>query len=129
MKNVFVAVAATLAIVAALLSSSLTAGQQSRQRFQYLQVEHFAEYSQSGPGTTGYRACVAEVSDWSCRNFERPSVTSRFPATGVALQPPADPALREVLATLGNEGWELVSTVDDTPDRDTGMAYVFKRPF
>ena len=60
----------------------------------------------------GYRACLAAAAEWSCREF-RPANTS-------------DSALRAVLATLGNEGWELVSAVkEDGPT--SALTYLFKR--
>ena len=62
---------------------------------------------------TAYRACRAAGSEWSCRDYPTPGA--------------ADAALRTMLATMGNEGWELVSAVDEGEQYD-GLTYLFKRP-
>ena len=66
----------------------------------------------------GYRACVARISEWVCQEF-----------------PPTEPStepLRNALVNLGNDGWELVSAVEDYPHFGTqfganGLTYLFKR--
>jgi hypothetical protein len=61
----------------------------------------------------GYRACVAGINQWTCREFS--------PAG-----PSAD-ALRTALVTLGNEGWELVSSVQEEDAPMHALTYLFKR--
>ena len=129
MKNVWTAVVAMLVIAAALSTSSLSARQQGSGQFEYLQLAPVSRYVDSGANRVthviGYRACIAEDADWSCRSFERTVIP---PPAGVQWPNPANEALGEALARLGREGWDLVSAVDDTPDREAGMVYVFKRP-
>ena len=64
----------------------------------------------------GYRACVAGTADWTCRDFQPP------------LNDSSNPALRLMLATLGNEGWEVVTAVPISEGALAGaMTYLFKR--
>ena len=84
--------------------------------FEYLRVTPFSVSVPIGLDRIslreGYRACLAAETEWSCREF-RPTTTS-------------DSALRTVLATLGAEGWELVSAVkEDGPT--AALTYLFKR--
>jgi hypothetical protein len=65
---------------------------------------------------SGYRACVAATPNWACRDFE-PTESSAA-------------ALSTALATLGTEGWELVSALDEDPESSYAkrLMYLFKRP-
>jgi hypothetical protein len=111
--------ASVIAFAIALFAPALTARAQSGARFEYLRVVEYYTAAPTlplgriGVGRLAYRACVAASPDWTCRNFEPTENT--------------DDALRMTLFTLGNDGWELVSAVDDTPERDNGLTYVFKR--
>lgn len=61
---------------------------------------------------------MATSAEWTCRKFE---------GEGDVMSA----ALRSALATLGQEGWELVSAVDERHDRNSvfgGLTYLFKRP-
>lgn len=84
--------------------------------FEYLQVTPFpvSVKTKSDHVTTqpGYRACVATSTEWSCRMF-RPADMSNT-------------ALRTLFATLGDEGWELVSVVKEE-SATSGLTYFFKR--
>ena len=124
MAKLSLALAAALVTVAAVLfAPSLTARAQSP-RFEYLHLSPYGVISPSAPRPgvirverPAYRACVATSPEWTCRPFEPDANT---PVN-------SDDALRLALHTLGNEGWEMVSAVDDTPDKDDGMTYLFKR--
>lgn len=87
-------------------------------RFEYVRVTPYLFVRAEGQGVVervGYRACVATSTEWTCRQFESTE--------------PSDVALRTALVTLGNEGWELVSAVDETPSEvHRGLTYLFKRP-
>jgi hypothetical protein len=111
----------TVAVHTAPPAPSLMARQQPIAQFEYLQVSPYVVQHPQGPQAVierpAYRACVAGGAEWTCRQFEPSSSDPR----GV------DTALRVTLATLGNEGWELVSAIDQTPDRDGGLIYLFKR--
>ena len=65
----------------------------------------------------GYRACIAATEVWSCREFADQSD-----------EPNGGP--RTMLATLGNEGWDLVSSLDERHETNSdfvGLSYLFKR--
>jgi hypothetical protein len=116
MSKSSLALVALVAVVAAMVTPTLTVRAQSPTRFEYARVTPFVTRVPVGTNTVqerwGYRACVASVGQWSCRDFQ--------PA-----QYAAD-ALRTALVTLGNEGWELVSPVQE----DSGfgnLTYLFKR--
>lgn len=125
MLKLSLAVALT-AIVAAAVTPSLTArAQASRSRFEYLRVTPYwidaPTLSTSLPTSSGatagwgYRACIAGGTEWTCREFPRTRDTK-------------DDALPLTLAALGNEGWELVSVVDERPPDGTAwLTYLFKR--
>jgi hypothetical protein len=66
--------------------------------------------------TMGYRACMAVDNDWKCRTFDRAD------RSDTALQT----TWATTLTTLGNEGWELVSVVQDPP-ATSANTYIFKR--
>jgi hypothetical protein len=93
---------------------SLIGRTQSTGGFEYLRVTPYS-VNPMKPARVGYRACVATTGEWVCRQFEP--------------QDSSDAGLRTALATLGNEGWELVSAVDDPPGASIpeGLTYLFKR--
>src|SRR4051812_17015411 len=99
------AVVGLMALVAAPLASSLGARAQNAPRLEYARVVPVVTRVYTSPNSVqerrGYRACVAGAADWTCRDF---------PATEIA-----GSALRTTLSTLGNEGWELVSAVNENP--------------
>lgn len=109
---------AIVVVVTAMFLRSPVARAQSATRIEYVRV---APYGAQVPVAAnavqdrlGYRACVAGLNEWSCRDFP-PTVSSTD-------------ALRTALATLGNEGWELVSAVGDDPGLNkSGLTYLFKR--
>ena len=106
-------VAAALALGTA--GGGLTA-KTSAARFQYLRLT--PGVPQPGPLDTrpqhGYQACEAKPKAWSCRTFK-------------AAHP--DDGLRDAMTTLGAEGWELVSAVDEAEHLSypKGLTYLFKR--
>lgn len=115
-KSLFVVVAAVV-VVTALLGSSLVARSQAAARFEYTKLTPFSELIPGSRGgqiwaTVGYKACVATVTEWSCRDFRSENS--------------ADAGFRIALATLGRDGWELVAPYPDSPEvfRSTLM---FKR--
>jgi hypothetical protein len=122
MAKLSLALAAGVAIVGtALFAPSLAARAQSP-RFEYLHLRPYGVIPPSVPQPgvirverPAYRACVATTPEWTCRPFEPDANTSVN----------SDDALRLALLTLGNEGWEMVSAVDDT--RDDALTYLFKR--
>ena len=120
MRKLSLAVAGLLALLA-LSTPSLIARQPSAARFQYLQVSPYLVQHPTGPNSVverlAYRACVAGTAEWTCRQFE-PS--TRDPRG-------TDTALRNTLSTLGSEGWELVSAIDEMPERSGGATFLFKR--
>jgi len=109
--------AVVLVAITAMFAPALTA-QQGGTRFEYLKVTPYIFRTPQGSGIIehiGYRACLAASSDWTCREF-------------TSLEP-SDAALRAALVTLGDEGWELVSAVDERLHlAHTGLTYLFKRP-
>jgi hypothetical protein len=124
MRTLSLTVVAFIALVAAMFAPSLVARAQSAVRFEYLRVTPYHAVTET-PGRinyrwAGYRACVAASSEWTCREFDADG------SSNVAL----NVALRTTLATLGNEGWELVSAVDERHELNTtfgGLTYLFKR--
>ena len=106
-----------LVVTTAMLAPSLTARTQSAGRFEYLRLSPYGANVPQGPGRvqhrSGYRACMAALPDFTCREFA----------------PTSEAALSTALATLGTEGWDLVSVVEADPDRSypLGLMYVFKR--
>ena len=117
MTKLSLTVAAIIAVITAMFAPSLIAGQQSATRFEYLRVAPYHTVIQT-PGHVqykwaGYRACVAVSTEWTCRDFEHN----------------ASDALPTTLATLGNEGWELVSATDRNDEQldRGGLTYLFKR--
>ena len=91
----------TILAAASVFSDGIRA--QGTAQIEYLRVTPFGVSVQAGLRVSvheGYRACRAAVTAWTCRVFQ--------PA-------PSNDALRTVLATLGSEGWELVSAIKDEP--------------
>ena len=121
MSKVSLALVAVVVVVAATFSPSLVVRAQSPTRIEYMRVTPYRQQVPESASAVhavqerrGYRACVAGMNDWACRDF---------PPT----QSSSD-ALRTTLATLGSEGWELVSAVDEDPGLGTvGLTYLFKR--
>jgi hypothetical protein len=93
---------------------------QSTPRFEYLRAFAYGERQQvsdirRGPTVRvgkAYRACIAAENEWNCRDFAR-------------AEAPDSPE-RKMLSTLGDEGWELVSVVQEA-DSQFGVTYLFKR--
>ena len=115
----------SLALVAVVLTAMVTPSfivrAQSAQRFEYVRVSPYMARIPVGNGVherVGYRACVARISEWVCQEF-----------------PPTEPStepLRNALVNLGNDGWELVSAVEEYPSFGTQfgenkLTYLFKR--
>jgi hypothetical protein len=121
MRKLSITVAGILLLLVSLSVPSLIARQQSSVQFDYLQLVPYQVQIPSGfravTERSAYRACIAGSAEWACRQFEPSNADPR----GV------DTALRGALSTLGNEGWELVSAVDESPDRDGGIVYLFKQ--
>jgi hypothetical protein len=120
MMKLSLTVAAVIAVITAMFATSLIARAQTATRFEYLRVTPYQSVTKTPDSVTyrwaGYRACMAASSEWTCREFE-PTDNSNA-------------ALRISLATLGNEGWELVSAVDERHDMNStfgGLTYLFKR--
>ncbi len=119
MTKLSLALAGFLVVTTAVLAPSLTARTQSAARFEYLRLSPYGANVPQGPGRvqhrSGYRACMAALPDFTCREFA-PTESS-------------EAALSTALATLGTEGWDLVSVVEADPDRSypLGLMYVFKR--
>ena len=118
MSKASLALVAVVVVLTATFAPSLIVRAQGSTRFEYIRVTPYAVHIPVGPNAvqdrTGYRACVAGNSEWACREF-KPSESS------------AD-ALRIALVQLGNEGWELVSAVEEDPSFNTrGLTYLFKR--
>lgn len=118
MTKLSLALAGFLVITTAMVAPSLTARTQSAARFEYLRLTPYGANRQT-PGRvehrSGYRACVAALPDWTCREFA-PTESS-------------EAALSTAMATLGTEGWDLVSVLDEDPDQTypRGLMYLFKR--
>jgi hypothetical protein len=119
MSKVSLSLVAVVVVCTAMLAPSLIVRAQGNARFEYARVTPYVERvvvaANSVQERIGYRACVAGVNEWTCQQF-KPTETS------------AD-ALRIALVQLGNDGWELVSTVEeDSSFNARGLTYMFKRP-
>ena len=120
MRKLSLTVVAAIAVITATLAPSLVARAQTAPRFEYLRVTPYRADMMT-PGRLiqrwgGYRACVAASNEWTCREFEQTDLPNG--------------ALPTMLATLGNEGWELVSAVDEKHELNGsfgGLTYLFKR--
>jgi hypothetical protein len=113
------ALVAVVAVVTAMSAPSLAVRAQSPTRFDYARVEPYLVRTPVNANEVqervAYRACLATREQWTCREF-LPTPNSRE-------------ALGAALATMGNEGWELVSAVLEDPSVNRiGLTYVFKRP-
>ena len=87
------ALAITAFVVIVIFVPSLTARVQTPTRFEYATAAPYVYSRTQGVGIAeaqGYRACVATLSQWTCRQFEQ-----------------GDSSSAAALATLGNEGWSL----------------------
>ena len=122
MSKVSLALLAIVAIIATAAAStpSLTARAQTATRIEYARVTPYIVSFHKSPNHVqpryGYRACVAAISEWKCREFEPTDASTA--------------SLRTTFATLGSEGWELVSAVNDDPvaSNPSGLlTYLFKR--
>jgi len=109
MSKIPLAFVAVIGVVAALFASSLIVRAQGAQRFEYVRVAPYMARIPVGANAVqeriGYRACVARISEWACQEF-----------------PPTEPStepLRNALVSLGNDGWELVSAVEEYPNFGT----------
>jgi hypothetical protein len=114
MRKLSLAGFAVIALSMAMFVPSLIGRAQSAGRFEYVRVTPYL-VNPMNPARIGYRACVATTGEWICRQFES--------------KDSSDAGLRTALATLGNEGWELVSAADDPPGESIpeGLTYLFKR--
>ena len=123
MKKITAVIVGVVAGVAALVPvlqgrAQLPPITQSTTRFEYLRAAPYQTVEHS-PGWVkynwrGYRACTATGPSWTCRDFEPP-------------QNGNEDALALTLAALGNEGWELASTVYSSDPVAGGTTYLFKR--
>jgi hypothetical protein len=115
-SRVSLGVIAATVLASAILVPSLGVRAQGFTKIEYARVTSFVVHwptsANSVQSRAGYRACVAGVSAWTCRDFQ-PTESSAE-------------ALRIALATLGNEGWDLVSAVNEEPTTSS-MTYLFKR--
>ena len=119
MSKTSLALVAVVVVVTAMFAPSLIVRAQGTARLEYMRVTPYNVPTPVAPRAvqdrTGYRACIAGSSDWACREF-----------------PPAESstdALRTAFVDLGNDGWELVSAVEEDPNWSGihGLTYFFKR--
>src|SRR5262245_9268906 len=119
MSKVSLAFVAVVVVVTAMVTPSLVVRAQGTTRIEYARVTPSPVSLAPVAGNPrrlsfSYRACVAGVNEWACREFD-------------SRDSPAE-ALRIALVQLGNEGWELVSVVDeDKSFNASGLTYLFKR--
>jgi hypothetical protein len=118
MSKTLLALVAVVVVVSTMFAPSLVVRAQSTARIEYVRVTPYAAYNPVTPNLVlerhGYRACVAGTTEWACRDFQSTESSAE--------------ALRTALVTLGNEGWELVSAVEeDSSFRTSGLTYLFKR--
>ena len=121
MKRLSLAVILTIGTVAALATPVVRARQGPPSVHYMLASPYYTFRSESGRlvRQSAYRACIAGT-EWVCREFEPPEFSTN-------VSPSREPgeALRLMLWTLGNEGWELVST--PTAPNTEEWSYVFTR--
>jgi hypothetical protein len=124
MRKLSLAIFAGTVVLGSVFAPSLIARQQSAARFEYIHVTSYGptvrnvnHFGNVGATNAGLRACVAGAREWTCRDF--PSSPS-----GDA-QPDA---LRSMLVTLGNEGWELVLPPVASGTDNYSTPFYFKRP-
>jgi hypothetical protein len=123
MKKIAALVVGVLALAAALVPSLHGGAQvppitQTSERFEYLRMMSFSVEDRTagfGRRFAGYRACAAAATGWVCRDFEIQSAAD-------------DVTLPLALTTIGNEGWELASTLYSPDPVYGGTTYLFKRP-
>jgi len=120
-----ISLALVAVVVTAMLTPSLIVRAQGTARFEYARVTPYIErtVAETNPLNSfittvqervGYRACVAGVNQWACREF-KPTESSTD-------------ALRIALVQLGNDGWELVSAAPEDGNVNTpALTYLFKR--
>lgn len=112
-----ISLAVVAVAVTAMFIPSLIARAQGTTRFEYVRVTSYPVRVGALPSgmqvRSGFHACVAGTEAWNCRDF--PPTES------------PDTALRKTLATLGNEGWELVAAVSEQPTNSVDLTYLFKR--
>ena len=114
----FAAIAALAAV--AFTIPTLTARQRSTTKWEYVRLTpglRFGMDYDMSQRPMGYQACEARDAAWKCRDFKSADQQSN------------DDALRRALATLGAEGWELVSTIDQSGNivYPVGLTYLLKR--
>jgi hypothetical protein len=112
-----------VAAICALAGSLLLARpQHTSTRWEYARLSPAFFPTEMGLFTgAGYQACVAEAERWTCRDF-RPPWASESADPSVS---GSDTALRKAFASLGSEGWELVSVVVEP--NTVASSYLFKR--
>ncbi len=120
-----VLVAVVVTVVTAMLATSLSVRAQGTTRFEYARVTPYIERTvvETKPPSSfittvqervGYRACVAGIKEWACREFKPTESSSE--------------ALRIALVSLGADGWELVSAAPEDGNVNTSaLTYLFKR--
>jgi len=119
MSKISLAFVAFVVVVTPMFASSLVVRAQSSPRIEYLRATPFLVHIPVAANRvserTGYRACVAGNTEWTCREFQ-PTESSTD-------------ALRNALATLGNDGWELVSAIEEDSAWTGihGLTFLFKR--
>jgi hypothetical protein len=108
-------VGVVVVIVTAMLTPSVIVRAQGSARFEYVRVTSYTvrDTLPGGQVRSGFRACIASTQAWNCREF--PPMES------------SDSGFRNALATLGNEGWELVAVVVEQPTNPVDLTYLFKR--
>ena len=119
MSKILLASVAVAVVVTGMITTSFVVRAQGSTRIEYARVtpntvQHSAVALNAAQPLFSYRACIARVNEWSCRDFKpSESVTD---------------ALRIAFVQLGNEGWELVSVVEEDASFNTrGLTYLFKR--
>lgn len=118
MSRISLAVVAVAVVAMATFTSSLSVRAQSATRFEYLRLAPYILQTRVSADAVrerqGYKACVAGIEEWTCREFS-PSDSSTDP-------------LHTALATLGHEGWELVSSAQEEElSARHSLTYLFKR--
>lgn len=122
MRRFALTVLGLLLVVGAFVAPRLAARADSTAHFDYLHLRPgLPEFDvttgqRTSPPRNGYTACVAKSPDAAkCREF--------------ADKESQDRALNVALGTLGSQGWELVSVIDETANQGSpkGLTYIFKR--
>ena len=111
----FLIAAGVAVALCALTVPSLGARQEVTTGWEYARLTPGLPSKPSAMKPLGYRACLAGEAEWTCREFES--------------KDNQDEALRRALSTLGSEGWELVSAIDETETLSypKGLTYLLKR--